>query len=340
MTTRLADIVGLLEELGDLKRVRVAGRDGSLAEQAFRRAWGALAAGTPPEEVAQTEIAAAVAATRLGGIDAAVLRAGGLAPGEIEAVLRRGLAAVAAPLDLSTRQWLDEGLRRPPPAGGTGTAPPPADRARTTPPPADRARTTPPPADRAGTTPPPADRAGTTPPFVEALIAQPRAGATCPGRPRLMLEPPESHGDHCWAVAVYGGLLAPRFAADRGEVFLTGLAHHLHNAVLPDSGSASEVLLGEYAAPLMRTLTAAQLRVLAEPLRGRVAAALDMIAAAEVPAARAFHAADVLDRVLQMRHYARAAAFTLDQALDDLDLVHPGPVQPFHHKVLASAGLR
>ncbi len=320
MTTRLADIVGLLEELGDLKRVRVAGRDGSLAEQAFRRAWGALAAGTPPEEVAQTEIAAAVAATRLGGIDAAVLRAGGLAPGEIEAVLRRGLAAVAAPLDLSTRQWLDEGLRRPPPAGGTGTAPPPADRARTT--------------------PPPADRAGTTPPFVEALIAQPRAGATCPGRPRLMLEPPESHGDHCWAVAVYGGLLAPRFAADRGEVFLTGLAHHLHNAVLPDSGSASEVLLGEYAAPLMRTLTAAQLRVLAEPLRGRVAAALDMIAAAEVPAARAFHAADVLDRVLQMRHYARAAAFTLDQALDDLDLVHPGPVQPFHHKVLASAGLR
>jgi len=79
--------------------------------------------------------------------------------------------------------------------------------------------------------------------------------------------------------------------------------------------------------------------VLAQPLRDRVAAALQEIAAAATPNARAFHAADVVDRVLQMRHYARAAAFTLDQALDDLDLVHPGPVQSFHHEVLAAAAL-
>ena len=298
MTVPLVDLVGLLTELGDLKRVRVAGREGSLAEQAFLRAWGALVAGTPPEAVAKAETAAAVAATRLGGIDTAVLLAGGLAPDQAAAVLRHGLAEVATPLDRASREWLDEGLANPLPDDGA------------------------------------------PPPFVDALIAQPRAGATRPGRPRLMLSPPESHGDHCWAVAVYGGLLAPQFAADRAEVFLIGLAHHRHTAVLPDRGFAGEALLGEDTAPLIRTLTEAQLQVLSEPLRGQVAAALHTIAAADQPVARAFHAADVLDRVLQMRHYARAAAFTLDQALDDLDLVHPGPVQPFHHKVLAEAGLR
>ena len=37
----------LLGELSDLKRVRVAGRPGSLAEQAFRRGWRRLVAGEP-----------------------------------------------------------------------------------------------------------------------------------------------------------------------------------------------------------------------------------------------------------------------------------------------------
>ncbi|MBC7798991.1 MAG: hypothetical protein H7Z10_00065, partial [Gemmatimonadaceae bacterium] len=32
---------------------------------------------------------------------------------------------------------------------------------------------------------------GNPPDFAEALIRQPRAGATCPGKPRIMLEPPE-----------------------------------------------------------------------------------------------------------------------------------------------------
>jgi hypothetical protein len=57
------------------------------------------------------------------------------------------------------------------------------------------------------------------------------------------------------------------------------------------------------------------------------------------PASQAFHAADVLDRVLQVHHHARAAAFTAAQALDDLELVHDGPVQAFHLDVLRSAGL-
>ena len=34
------------------------------------------------------------------------------------------------------------------------------------------------------------------------------------------------------------------------------------------------------------------------------------------------------------------AAFTLDEALDDLDLVHEGPLQDFGLRVVAEAGLR
>ena len=82
------------------------------------------------------------------------------------------------------------------------------------------------------------DRDHEVPGFVEALCRQPRAGATAPGRPRLIVEPPENHAEHCWAVAVYGALLADDVDADPADAFLLGLAHHLHNAVLPDAGFA------------------------------------------------------------------------------------------------------
>ncbi|MFB8384569.1 hypothetical protein [Streptomyces rubiginosohelvolus] len=172
------------------------------------------------------------------------------------------------------------------------------------------------------------------PGFASALCAQPRAGATCPGRPRLMAEPPESHGDHCWAVAVYGVLLADAFGAEPGDVFLLGLAHHLHNAVLPDAGFAGEELLGQHLPAVLSALTRQQLDGLPEALGARVASLLALRDGADAPAARAFHAADVLDRVLQVRHHARAAAFTAEQALEDLDLVHPSPVSGFHRAVL------
>ena len=40
---------------------------------------------------------------------------------------------------------------------------------------------------------------GEEPAVVDLLVRQPRAGATHPGLPRLVLEPAESHGDHCFA---------------------------------------------------------------------------------------------------------------------------------------------
>ncbi len=177
------------------------------------------------------------------------------------------------------------------------------------------------------------------PAFAEALIRQPRAGATCPGKPRLVLEPPENHGDHCLVVAVLGTLLAERYGGDPAIVFLAGLSHHLHNAVLPDSGFAGEILLGDEFGPIMTRLFDRALDALPPPLSATVGAALSVISGADTPEGRAFHAADVMDRVLQMRHFDDVARFTTLQALEDLGLVHAGPVQAFHHAVLTEAGL-
>ena len=180
---------------------------------------------------------------------------------------------------------------------------------------------------------------GPVPAFAEALIQQPRAGATCPGKPRIVLEPPEGHGDHCLIVAVLAVILSRRYGADPAAAFLAGMAHHLHNAHLPDSGFAGEMLLGEHLEPVMRRLFARELATLPPALSAATGEALALIRGAETPVGRAFHAADVIDRVLQMRHYEQVARFTTAQALDDLDLVHAGPVQAFHQAILRDAGL-
>ncbi|MDP9095751.1 MAG: hypothetical protein M3N26_04205 [Pseudomonadota bacterium] len=181
--------------------------------------------------------------------------------------------------------------------------------------------------------------AGAGPAFVELLIRQPRAGATCPGKPRIVLEPPEGHGDHCMIVAVLACVLAPRYGADPATAFLAGMAHHLHNAHLADSGFAGEILLGHHLSRIMQTLFDRELATLPAPLALATRAALDVIGTADNPVGRAFNAADVIDRVLQMQHYDQVAQFRTAQALEDLNLVHVGPVQAFHYDVLRETGL-
>jgi hypothetical protein len=286
----------LLAEIGDAKRVRTASAPGSLAEQAFARAWARLVEGEDAEQVALSETAAAVARARLAGIDAAVLATAGLTGGQAQAVLGRAFDELAGAVDDDLAGRLREALPALRPAG-----------------------------------PPP--------PLAAALNAQPRAGATSPGKPRVVVEPPESHGDHCLTVAVYGCLLAPVVGADPVTPFLVGLAHHLHNVVLPDAGFAGEVLLGDALEPVLARLEERELAALPAPLAARLREVLALRGDAVAPASQAFHAADVLDRVLQVHHHARAAAFTAAQALDDLELVHAGPVQAFHLDVLAAAGL-
>ncbi len=291
------ELAGLLGELSDLKRVRVAGRAGSLAEQGFARSWAALAAGDAPADVALRETARALAAVPLGGIDGALLAEAGV--GDAGDVLRGAV-------DLAAGDRVDPALRAALRSAVTGT-----------------------------------DPEGAAPPaFVAALAAQPRAGATAPGRPRLVLEPPESHADHCFAVAVGAVLLAPGCGADAGTCFVGALAHHLHNARVPDAGFAGEALLGDRYDRVMEHFTPAALAELAPPLRDRVRAALGLNLHVDTPEARAVVAADVLDRVVQMRQYARTAAFTLDVALDELDLVHAGPLQAYGLAAVEAAGLR
>ena len=175
--------------------------------------------------------------------------------------------------------------------------------------------------------------------FVEALVRQPRAGATCPGKARLILEPQEGHGDHCLVVAVLGVVLCNDYDADPAIAFLAGLAHHLHNATLPDSGYAGEMLLGPHLASVLQVLTSNALETLSPGLRAKVQDALATTVDAGSPEGRAFNAADVIDRIMEVRHFAAVARFTEAHALDEMQLVHEGPIQEFHHQVLLQAGL-
>ncbi len=290
--------LGLLRELGDLKRIRSAGREGSIAERLFARAWAARLGGEPARETALRVTAAALAAARLGDMDLAALTGDlGLDGAAAVGVLERAFDELAPDLDGALARDLRAALARGAPAPGRGPA------------------------------------------FVAALAAQPRAGVTCPGRPRLMLQPAENHAEHCLMVAVYGALFAPAYGADPAEAFTAGLAHHLHNARMPDSGFTGEVLLGAELDGVIARARDAELATLPVPLADEVTAALAPIAGDATPAARAFHAADVLDRVLEIDQHLRAASVTLGDVLGPYALVHDGPVKPFHDAVLRAAGL-
>ena len=291
------DQLPLLRELGDLKRIRSAGREGTIATRRFLQGWAALAAGMDPGEVMRRTVASALVAARLGDLDL---------PKLVELGLTREQA-----VDVLERAWDELAGDVPQPLAGTLRA-----------------------ALKEGPLPD-----GPVPRFAELQADQPRAGVTCPGRPRLTLQPAENHAEHCLMVALYATLAAPRYAADPAAVFLAAMAHHLHNAPMPDSGFTGEVLLGDHLDSVIARARQTGLDELAEPLRGRVAAALEPIARDDTPAARAFHAADVLDRVLEIEQHLRVGRTTMHDVLVTYELVHAGPVKGFHDRVLGAAGL-
>lgn len=180
---------------------------------------------------------------------------------------------------------------------------------------------------------------GPVPAFVEKLARQPRAGVTCPGRPRIMLQPAENHAEHCLVVAVYAVVASPVYAADPTPAFVASMAHHLHNAAMPDSGFSGEVLLGDALDGVIERAREEALAELEPGSREEVRAALRPIAGDSTPEARAFHAADVLDRVLEIEHHLRAATVTMDDVLGEYGLVHDGPIKSFHDRILAETGL-
>ncbi|MFC3124410.1 hypothetical protein ACFOD4_04990 [Pseudoroseomonas globiformis] len=295
-----ASCLDTLRELGELKRVRSAAQRGSIADRLFARGWALLASGATPEAVCGEVTGAALCAVRLGDIDALLLRRLGVAPERASSILHCGLQEVLAEL--------------PTPLAAPSIA-------------------------TLGQALEPTLLEHDPPAFVTLLSQQPRAGVTCPGKPRILLEPPESHAEHCLMVAVYGVLLAPAYGAAPVTVFLASMAHHLHNALLPDSGFAGEVLLGEQLEPVMRRATHMALAELPAELAGIVQEACMVLPNADTPEGRAFHAADTLDRVLQIEQHLRSGHITMRQVLHDMELVHEGPVKPFQDRLLAELGL-
>jgi len=122
-------------------------------------------------------------------------------------------------------------------------------------------------------------------------------------------------------------------------VWLAGMAHHLHNAFMPDSGFTGEMLLGAHLEPAMQRTTTRALRELPSALAARVEDARRILPDAGTPEGRAFHAADTLDRVWQIDQHLRAGRTTLHHVLHDMALVHDGPVKIFQDDVLLAAGL-
>jgi hypothetical protein len=291
-----AALMPLLRELGHLKRITSAGRSGSIATRLFKQAWGALVAGAEPSDVMRATVAAALAAARLGDLDAAKLRELGLTEIQTVEVLGRGFDAVTDAVDLRLVDDLREALGADPPDGAL-------------------------------------------PGFVQLLADQPRAGVTCPGKPRLMLQPAENHAEHSITVALYGVLLSPLYGADPTKAFLAGLGHHFHNAAMPDSGFTGEVMLGDLLNGVIERARSTAMEELALPLRAMFAEALAPIGSADSAEGRCFNAADVIDRVLEIEQHLVTREASMQNVLHDYHLVHAGPVKEFHDRTLADVGL-
>ena len=291
------DIVPLFKELSDLKRIRSAGRDGSIATRLFEAGWSAYLSGEDIEDVAERAMAQALAATRLGDLDYTTLTRLGLEHEEACGVLVGAIQEVGAPLNAWLMARFETRLDDPLEPGGD------------------------------------------LPECLTALRDQPRAGVTGPGRPRIMLQPEENHSEHSFIVALYAGLLAPFYNAQPARAFWHGMIHHLHSAAMPDAGYTGEVLLGDHLDAVIaraRDLAVAQLP---DRAAGLAREHFDIIADDGTPSARAFHAADVIDRVLEIEQHLKRGAVTMGVVLDDYGLVHDGPVKAFHDTVLRQVAL-
>lgn len=290
-------LLPLLRELGDLKRIRSAGADGTIGTRLFEAGWSAWLAGESPEDVAYRAMAMALAAARLGDLDHATLGRLGLPDDERLRVLKRSVDELARPLDealvAALKNWLDAPLA----AGQNLPAP------------------------------------------IVALRDQSRAGVTGPGRPRIMLQPEENHAEHSLVVALYAGLLAPNYDADPAEAFWHGMIHHLHSAAMPDAGFMGEILLGGSLNDVIKSARRLALDDLPKDAAQICRDHLSAIANDNTATARAFHAADVIDRVIEIEQHLKRSAVTMPLVLDEYGLVHDGPVKAFHDRVLDEIGL-
>ncbi|MCP9236936.1 hypothetical protein [Lewinella sp. JB7] len=302
---------GLFAELQDLKRLAPAGVRYSLSDELFVGAWDDLLSGTAWDTVADRSSVRAVLYVLFPGVGAEFFRAAGLSAtavtevctGAFERTLSgRVPSATYRRLATQLPTILEEF------AGG-------------------------------GAREPAKFRKPTRPPCLQKLREQPRAGATHPDHPRLVLMPPESHADHCLLTAVYACLVADDYGAAPGEAFVCGLAHHLHNAFLPDCGWAGELALEPYLEQVIANCRSAALREFDPVLRDRLTDVLRHHESIATPVGKAISTGDVLDRVLDVKWRVRAASVSEQKVLGELDLVHPGPLKDFQTDLLTKTGL-
>ncbi|CAH1000443.1 hypothetical protein LEM8419_01596 [Neolewinella maritima] len=304
-----ADLVrtaGLMGELQDLKRLQPAHLSHSVATDLFLRAWQHILAGQDVEQVALDTTLRALLNILFPGVDGRFFTVARLDPPAITEVLRTALRRVC---DGAVDSVLERQLEQMVPTLAQEFAHLPAEQ--------------------------PID----VPQPLRVLCNQPRAGATHPQLPRLVLSPPEMHSDHCLMTAVYAVVMAHRYGADYGTSFLGALAHHLHNAYLPDCGYAGEICLGAHLQAVIDNCRQEALSHFPTQLRPRILEALYHHERSDTPEGKAISAGDVLDRVIDVKWRTRAAAVTDQDILGELDLVHPGPLKSFQTELLSSTGL-
>ena len=300
----------LLRMLNGLKRIRTAQTGSrSLVDEIFERSWRGLHLGRDATACADRAAGSMLAGTRLSGLEGSCLVDLGINPEAATAVAEHAIRDAGTMID---PELLEAFLER------AADLLDPCDTQL-------------------------ARKPGRpdVPDFVEMLIRQPRAGATHPVGGRKILEPTETHGDHCAMVAVYAVLLSPLFGADRGTVFLTGLAHHLFNAAVPDIGFAGDRVLAalELDRAVTRNAFDQALAQLDKPLEAQAREALSHTRRTDTPEAWCFHAADVLDRTIEMAWHAESSSFTLREAMHDFNIVHEAPEQQLQRRVLEAADI-
>lgn len=291
----------LFAELQDLKRLQPAHLDHSIASEFFRMGWRGIIAGDQLDGLALRMTTRALLNILLPGLDERFFRAAKLNPAEGVEIMQRALEHTAS------------GRIAPPLYDELSAQVPTIVEDLLT----------------------VNIQHNKVPKPIEILCRQPRAGATHPELPRLVLTPPEMHSDHCFLTAVYGVLLADHYGADRGTVFLAAMAHHLHNAYLADTGFAGEECLGEYLGKVIHNCRKEALGYFSVQLQQQIGDALGYHETIDRPEGKAISAGDVLDRVLDIKWRTKAAAVTDQDILGELDLVHPGPLKNFQTDLLA-----
>ncbi|MGB3739306.1 MAG: hypothetical protein WA948_08135, partial [Pontixanthobacter sp.] len=112
------DVLPLLRELGDLKRIRSAARDGTIATRLFESGWAAWLSGESRDDIAYRAMAAAVVAARMGDLDYDKLGELGLSDAKRRSAMTAAMDEIAASLDRDLIETMKAQIANPlPPAG-------------------------------------------------------------------------------------------------------------------------------------------------------------------------------------------------------------------------------